>query len=129
MEITGGNSTSSEAFRSLFIDRRTEPKWAKGLRDRLETGETVADTVVACLLGPKGRRDLNERNAGMPVGVEVLSEVFGGDGEVLVDAEFGMTLVDVRRADGREEGKARLGCAGDGWEAIAGHSSATRPCT
>jgi len=64
----------------------------------------------------------------MPVGVEVFGEFFGGDGEALIDGEIGMALVDVRRAEGREEGKARLGCAkGDGCEAMAGHLSVMRP--
>lgn len=61
--MTGGMaSLDSETLRScsLFIDRRTEPKAAKGL-----LGDTEAEIGVACLLGPKGRRERRERKEGM----------------------------------------------------------------
>ena len=62
--------------RSFVIDRRTEPKPLKGLRDefgeaeREEAGGGVV-VVVAFLLGPKGRRERSERKEGIPE--------FGGD--------------------------------------------------
>ena len=61
--MTGGMaSLDSETLRSrsLLIDRRTEPKAAKGL-----LGDTEAEIGVGCLLGPKGRRERRERKEGM----------------------------------------------------------------
>lgn len=61
--------------RSFVIDRRTEPKPAKGLREEL--GETEREMGIAFLLGPKGRRERSERKEGIPE----LAEEAGVDGE------------------------------------------------
>ena len=60
-------SFDSDTFRSpsLVIDRRTEPKAAKGLRED-GLGETEAETGVAFLLGPNGKRERSERKEGIP---------------------------------------------------------------
>lgn len=75
--------------------------------------ELALDAIPeACLWGPNGRRDRNERNVGMPVGV------FGVGGDIVdIEEVFGLPLtllVDARRAEGIEEGKAlRSGCDGE----------------
>jgi hypothetical protein len=116
IEMTG-SSAEREAFLSLVIDRRTEPKFAKGLRDTWGLGETVLDTGVACLLGPNGSKDLKERNVGMPVGVFGDADAEDGDGVRVDTGEMFEVLlallIDTRRVEGIDEGKAlRWGCAG-----------------
>ena len=119
MEITGTSAqpADSEPPRLLLIDMdlRTEPKLAKGRRPRgLGRGP---EAVVGCLLGPKGKRDRNDRKAGMPDGVVEVLE--GGDGDAATErlrllSLLGMMLpMEGRGADGIAEGNAlHLGCAG-----------------
>lgn len=82
MAMTGGIIVSFDRdalrSRSLVIDRRTEPKAPKGLFGGLfgEGVEREAE-AVAFLLGPKGKRERNERNEGIP---ELAGEA-GVDGE------------------------------------------------
>jgi hypothetical protein len=115
MEITGASTEPADSepprLRLIDIDLRTEPKLAKGLR--LCVLAAVPETEVGCLLGPKGKRDRNDRKAGMPDGV-----LEGGDGDAATERFrlsllVEMLLVDGRGAEGIAEGNAlRLGCAG-----------------
>jgi hypothetical protein len=115
IEMTGASTepADSDPPRLRLIDRdlRTEPKLAKELRP-CGLG-AVPETEVGCLLGPKGKRDRNDRKAGMPDGV-----LEGGDGDAATERFrlsllVEMLLVDGRGAEGIAEGKApRLGCAG-----------------
>ena len=70
-------SFDREVFRSrsFVIERRTEPNPAKGLRDVL--GEAAEELGVAFLLGPKGKRERKERNAGMPEPAGVVGGIVG----------------------------------------------------
>ena len=67
MEMTGVASFDSELLRSrslpTFIDRLTEPKFAKGLRDVF--GDAVEEGVEF-LLDPKGKSERRARKEGMP---------------------------------------------------------------
>lgn len=69
---------------------------------------TAGDAGVACLLGPNGSKDLRERNAGIPVDVDVLGLECVLMGKEEVEA-VGTVPVDARRADGRAEER---GCFG-----------------
>ena len=69
------------------------------------------------MLGPKGKKDGNDRKAGMPDGVVEVLE--GGDGDTATERLrllllLGMMLpMEGRGADGIAEGNAlHLGCAG-----------------
>ena len=66
MAMTGVTTFDSDIprSRSLVIDFRTEPKALKGLLDVF--GDTGAETGVAFLPGPNGRRERKVRNDGMP---------------------------------------------------------------
>lgn len=68
----------------------------------------MLEEEVGCLFGPKGRRDRNERKAGMPEGV--LGAFDSGEGDKATERfsvlVWEMLLVDGRRADGIAEGKA-----------------------
>ena len=103
--------------RLFDIDLRTEPKLAKGLRP---CGLGAApETEVGYLLGPKGKRDRNDRKVGIPDGV--LGVFGGGVGDAATERFrlsllLEMLLVDGREAEGIAEGNAggnalRLGCA------------------
>ena len=96
------------------MDRRTEPKVAKGPRAWGVEGTTL-EAGVGFLFGPKGRRERKERKVGM---LEGLLGVFGGtEGDEatarLSELLSEMLLVDTRGAEGIAEAKAlRFGCVG-----------------